>query len=81
MPAIGITLVMLAKDYFIDDKMLWFVLMLMASGPPAVNCMNLTQVTGTFQGEMATLLLYSYVVVGPLMSILVMIMLNLIDKS
>ncbi|KAG9295712.1 hypothetical protein G9A89_001729 [Geosiphon pyriformis] len=61
MPIIGISLVMLTRSWYIDDPMLWFALMLFASGPTAVNCVNITQFTGAFQDEMATLLFYSYI--------------------
>ncbi|GBC00333.1 hypothetical protein RclHR1_03810022 [Rhizophagus clarus] len=81
MPIIGTIIVVYTKDYFIVDPMFWFILMSMSSGPPAVNCMNLAQITGNFQGEMATLLFYSYAAVGPLMAVLVMAMLRVIADN
>ncbi|RIA92466.1 auxin efflux carrier [Glomus cerebriforme] len=81
MPIIGTIIIIYTKDYYLADPMFWFILMSMSSGPPAVNCMNLAQLTGNYQGEMATLLFYSYAAVGPLMAILVMAMLSLIEKN
>ncbi|CAB5183794.1 auxin efflux carrier [Rhizophagus irregularis] len=81
MPIIGTIIVVYTKDYFLVDPMFWFILMSMSSGPPAVNCMNLAQITGNFQGEMATLLFYTYAAVGPLMAILVMAMLRVIAEN
>ncbi|CAG8443058.1 6106_t:CDS:2 [Diversispora eburnea] len=59
MPLIGIAIILLTRNWYINDPMLWFILIMLACGPPAVNCMNLTQFTGTFQEEMAALLFYS----------------------
>lgn len=81
MPIIGTIIVVYTLDYFLVDPMFWFILMSMSSGPPAVNCMNLAQITGNFQGEMATLLFYTYAAVGPLMAILVMAMLRVIAEN
>ncbi|CAG8653126.1 998_t:CDS:2 [Funneliformis caledonium] len=81
MPIIGVTVVIITKDYYLNDPMLWFVLMLLASGPPAVNCMNLSQLTGSFQEEMVALLFYSYAAVAPLIALLIMAMLTIIGKA
>ncbi|CAG8773440.1 1336_t:CDS:1, partial [Dentiscutata heterogama] len=59
-------------SWYMNDPMLWFVLTLFASGPTAVNCMNLVQLTGTFREEMATLLFYSYITVVPMITFLLM---------
>ncbi|CAJ0843670.1 11722_t:CDS:2 [Entrophospora sp. SA101] len=80
MPIIGITTILLTRSWYISDPMFWFVLILLACGPPAVNCMNLTQLTGTFQEEMATLLFYSYIAVVPMITMLLMVILTIISK-
>nr|CAG8497146.1 11294_t:CDS:2 [Entrophospora candida] len=80
MPIIGIITILLTRSWYISDPMFWFVLILLACGPPAVNCMNLTQLTGTFQEEMATLLFYSYIAVVPMITMLLMVILTIISK-
>ncbi|CAG8566425.1 836_t:CDS:2 [Paraglomus occultum] len=72
MPVLGISLVLLTRGLYFDDPMLLFVLMLMASGPSAVNCINICQLTNTFEEEMAELLMYSYGAVAPIMTMTVM---------
>ncbi|RHZ72531.1 hypothetical protein Glove_242g19 [Diversispora epigaea] len=80
MPLIGIAFIVLTRNWYINDPMLLFVLIMLACGPPAVNCMNLAQFTGTFQEEMAALLFYSYITVAPLITLLVMGVLSIIGK-
>uniref|UniRef100_A0A1D1XJP4 Putative transporter C5D6.04 n=1 Tax=Anthurium amnicola TaxID=1678845 RepID=A0A1D1XJP4_9ARAE len=72
MPIVGVTMVLFTREYYLDDPMLVFVLMLMASGPSAVNCINICQLTNTFEEEMAALLMYSYSAAAPLMTMTVM---------
>ncbi|CAG8762947.1 10844_t:CDS:2, partial [Cetraspora pellucida] len=72
MPIIGVVTILSTRTWYINDPMLLFVLMLFASGPTAINCMNLVQLTGTFKEEMATLLFYSYIAVAPMTTCLVM---------
>ncbi|CAG8580343.1 8016_t:CDS:2 [Paraglomus brasilianum] len=43
-----------------------------SSGPSAVNCINICQLTNTFEEEMAALLMYSYSAAAPLMTMTVM---------
>ncbi|CAG8569959.1 9978_t:CDS:2 [Ambispora gerdemannii] len=81
MPFIGISLVMMTRGWFLDDPMFWFVLMMLASGPSAINCINVTQLTGAFQEEMAALLIYSYIAVIPTLTVTVMTMFYLIHKT
>ncbi|CAG8470175.1 6293_t:CDS:2 [Ambispora leptoticha] len=81
MPFIGIFLVMMTRDWLVDDPMLWFVLMMLASGPSAFNCINITQLTGAFQEEMARLLIYSYIAVIPILTVTVMTMFYFIHKT
>ncbi|CAG8454044.1 215_t:CDS:2 [Dentiscutata erythropus] len=76
MPVIGTVMVMLTRDWYLNDPMLWFVLILMASGPTAVNCMNLAQLTDNFQEEMSALLFYGYVAAIPMVTFLMMIVLS-----
>jgi predicted permease len=80
MPVIGVILVLVTYQHYLNDRMLWFVLMLLASGPSAVNCMNIAQLTGTFQEEMATLLFYSYIALAPLLTITLMVMLTVLQS-
>ena len=80
MPIIGITIILLTKSWYINDPMFLFILILLACGPPAVNCINMTRLTRTYEEEMATLLFYSYIAVVPIISILLMIVLTIISK-
>ncbi|CAG8503323.1 7605_t:CDS:1 [Diversispora eburnea] len=80
MPLIGIILVLLTKNWFVQDPMLWFILMLLASGPTAVNCLNLAYLNKSFEEEMATLLFYSYMALAPFITIIVMGMLSIIGN-
>ncbi|RHZ50118.1 hypothetical protein Glove_505g16 [Diversispora epigaea] len=79
MPTIGLVMIFFTRTWYMNDPVLWFVLILIASGPTAVNCMNLAQLCGVFQEEMATLLFYSYVAVAPLITPLIMITLSIIS--
>ncbi|KAG9305021.1 hypothetical protein G9A89_007424 [Geosiphon pyriformis] len=81
MPFIGIGIVMWTRDWFSNDPMLWFALMFLAAGPSAVNCINITQLTGAFQEEMAALLFYSYAAVAPILTVSVMVMFLAIEKA
>ncbi|RHZ78960.1 hypothetical protein Glove_153g41 [Diversispora epigaea] len=81
MPVIGIIIVLLTKNWFVRDPMLWFILMMLASGPTAVNCLNLAYLNKSFEEEMATLLFYSYMAVAPLITIIVMGVLSIIGKG
>ncbi|CAG8664269.1 19753_t:CDS:2, partial [Dentiscutata erythropus] len=78
MPIIGILLVMFTTSYYIDDPMLWFVLILISSGPPAINCANIAQLTNNYQDEFSVLLFYAYIFTIPFTTILVMFILNYI---
>ncbi|CAG8482876.1 3029_t:CDS:2, partial [Acaulospora colombiana] len=60
MPIFGVILVLITRFWYMHDPMLWFVLMLFASGPTAIGCLNLAQLNGSFEEEMAALLFYSY---------------------
>ncbi|CAG8490036.1 6703_t:CDS:2 [Ambispora gerdemannii] len=81
-PIFGISLVYLTRTWYsYYDPMLWFVLMLLSASPTAVNCINLTQLTGTFQEEMSTLLFYSYVLTAPILTFLIMIMILVIQNA
>ncbi|CAG8605769.1 2686_t:CDS:2, partial [Ambispora leptoticha] len=80
MPIIGISLVVLTRGWYFDDPMLWFVLMLAASGPTAINTMNMAQITGSFQEEVAALLAYSYIALAPMITVFTMIMLSVIES-
>ncbi|CAG8544269.1 7316_t:CDS:2 [Acaulospora colombiana] len=81
MPIIGIVIVLATRHLYLEDPMLLFVLVMLASGPTAVNCMNLAQFTGTFQEEMATLLFYSYIAAAPTITLLVVGLLSIIGKK
>ncbi|KAG9305418.1 hypothetical protein G9A89_011551 [Geosiphon pyriformis] len=80
MPAIAIVLVILTRNWYFQDPMLWFVLMLSASGPSAINIINIAQITGTFQEETTALLLYSYLVTTPILVAYLVIMLSIIGE-
>ncbi|CAG8569652.1 8805_t:CDS:2, partial [Acaulospora morrowiae] len=80
MPIIGVVLVLVTKSWYMQDPMLWFVLMLFASGPTAIGCINLAQLNESFEEEMAALLFYSYVAVPPLLTLIVMSMLTVIGS-
>ncbi|CAG8483580.1 4983_t:CDS:2 [Ambispora leptoticha] len=80
MPIIGISLVVLTRSWYFDDPMLWFVMMLAASGPTAINTMNMAQITGSFLEEVAALLAYSYIALAPMITVFMMIMLSVIEN-
>ncbi|CAG8786494.1 13393_t:CDS:2, partial [Dentiscutata erythropus] len=69
MPIIGIFLVLYTTSYYINDPMLWFILILLASGPTAINCVNMAQLTNTYQEEFAALLFYSYILATPFVTL------------
>lgn len=73
MPTIGLILVMMTRSFYLHDPMLWFTLIMLSAGPTAINCINLTQLTGAFQKEMATLLFYSYLVAAPMVTCIVVV--------
>ncbi|CAG8516033.1 9069_t:CDS:2 [Cetraspora pellucida] len=81
MPIIGGIMVMSTKSLYRGDPMLWFILMMLASGPTAINCINLVQLTGNFEEEMAALLFYSYICLAPLITLIVMSFLTIISYS
>ncbi|CAG8447886.1 9941_t:CDS:2 [Diversispora eburnea] len=76
MPTIGLIVIFFTKTWYMDDPTLRFVLILIASGPTGVNCMNLAQLCGAFQEEMAALLFYSYIAMAPMITPLIMIILS-----
>ncbi|KAF0457456.1 auxin efflux carrier [Gigaspora margarita] len=78
MPIIGVSVVFFTTSYYIDDPMLWFVLILISSGPPAINCANLAQLTNNYQDEFSALLFYAYIFAIPFTTISVMFVLNYI---
>ncbi|KAF0369732.1 auxin efflux carrier [Gigaspora margarita] len=80
MPVIGTVMVLLTKHWYLSDPMLWLILILMASGPTAVNCINLTQLTDNYQEEMSAVLFYGYVVSIPLVTILLMVILSCLKE-
>ncbi|CAG8445096.1 6236_t:CDS:2 [Ambispora gerdemannii] len=80
MPIIGILLVVMTREWYFKDPMLWFVMMMTASGPSAINIMNMAQITGTFQEEVAALLAYSYLALAPMVTVFMMIMLGVIER-
>ncbi|CAG8483561.1 4982_t:CDS:2 [Ambispora leptoticha] len=80
MPIIGISLVVLTRGWYFDDPMLWFVMMLATSGPTAINTMNVAQITGSFQEEVAALLAYSYIALAPMITVFTMIILSIIES-
>ncbi|CAG8606813.1 9041_t:CDS:2 [Acaulospora morrowiae] len=81
MPIIALIIVLSTRHLYMQDPMLLFVLVMLACGPPAVNCMNLTHFTGTFKEEMATLLFYSYIAAAPMITLLVMGLLSTIKTT
>ncbi|KAG9287140.1 hypothetical protein G9A89_001034 [Geosiphon pyriformis] len=80
MPIIGIFLVVFLRSWYLNDPMLWFILMLEASGPSAITIMNMAQVTGAFQEEAATLLFYSYLVLAPFITVTMMCILTILGN-
>ncbi|CAG8487400.1 8825_t:CDS:2 [Ambispora leptoticha] len=79
MPIIGIAFLIATRSWYFEDPMLWFVLMLTASGPTAINLLNIAQMVGAFEQEISALLVYSYVALIPMLSVYVMIFLSVID--
>ncbi|KAJ2955487.1 hypothetical protein NQZ79_g8524 [Umbelopsis isabellina] len=61
MPLIGGSAVLLLRPWIPDDPMLWFVLILLAASPTAINLMTISQMTGRYESETATVLFYSYI--------------------
>ncbi|CAG8522644.1 16943_t:CDS:2 [Gigaspora rosea] len=78
MPIFAVLLVLFTTSYYLNDPMLWFVLILVASGPTAVSCINLSQLTNTYQEEFSALLFYSYLLAAPFVTALILLVLNLI---
>ncbi|CAG8679365.1 27769_t:CDS:2 [Dentiscutata erythropus] len=81
MPIIGGIMIILTKSLYRNDPMLWFILMMISSGPTAINCINLVQLTGNFEEEMATLLFYSYICLAPLITVIVICFLALVNVN
>ncbi|CAG8435926.1 8603_t:CDS:2 [Ambispora gerdemannii] len=79
MPIIGIILVIATRSWYFEDPMLWFVLMVSASGPTAINLLNIAQMVGAFEQEISALLVYSYLALIPMLSVYVMIFLFVIN--
>ncbi|CAG8593000.1 499_t:CDS:2 [Ambispora gerdemannii] len=80
MPIIGILLVVMTRGWYFKDPMLWFVMMMTASGPSAIIIINMAQLTGSFQEEVAALLAYSYLALTPMATVFMMIMLEVIER-
>ncbi|CAG8620456.1 825_t:CDS:2 [Ambispora leptoticha] len=81
-PLLGIPLVYFTRSWYnYYDPMLWFVLMLLSTNPTAINCVNITHLTGTFEEEMSTLLFYTYLITAPILSFMVMLMIVLIENA
>ncbi|CAG8532512.1 36588_t:CDS:2 [Gigaspora margarita] len=80
MPIIGIFLVLHTTSYYANDPMLWFILILISFGPPAISCVNLAQLANNYQEEFSALLFYGYIFAAPLAAILVMFLLNHIKE-
>ncbi|KAF0441360.1 auxin efflux carrier [Gigaspora margarita] len=80
MPIIGILLVLHTTSYYANDPMLWFILILISFGPPAISCVNLAQLANNYQEEFSALLFYGYIFAAPLAAILVMFLLNHIKE-
>ncbi|RIB03082.1 auxin efflux carrier [Gigaspora rosea] len=81
MPIIGVIMIISTKSLYINDPMLWFILMMIASGPTAISCINLVQLTGNFEEEMAVLLFYSYICLAPIITITVISFLTIINVN
>ncbi|CAG8460862.1 10697_t:CDS:2, partial [Gigaspora rosea] len=80
MPIIGILLVFHTTSYYTNDPMLWFIIILISFGPPAITCINLAQLANNYQEEFAALLFYGYIFATPLAAILVIFLLNNIKE-
>ncbi|CAG8465054.1 9014_t:CDS:2 [Dentiscutata erythropus] len=80
MPVIGILLVLYTTSYYINDPMLWFVLILLASGPTAISCVNLAQLANNYQEEFSALLFYSYILATPFVTLVVVFVLYYIER-
>ncbi|KAK9765324.1 hypothetical protein K7432_006436 [Basidiobolus ranarum] len=71
MPLVSIGVVLLTHKFFAlgSDPVFVMVMMLLGSGPTAVNLMNICQAVGNCEDEMAQLLLYSYLFAAPALAL------------
>ncbi|KAJ9083761.1 hypothetical protein DSO57_1031444 [Entomophthora muscae] len=81
-PSLSITLLLLARPYFAlgADPVFILVMMILISAPTAINLLMVCQSVNKFEDEMATVLLYSYLLAIPVMTGLVTLFLYLIKS-
>jgi len=71
MPALGMLFVWTTagRSLYIDDKLVWFLLILIPSGPSAMLLVNVAELENVDQGVIAGYLIISYLI-SPLMSVI-----------
>ncbi|KAL1922401.1 uncharacterized protein VTP21DRAFT_9940 [Calcarisporiella thermophila] len=79
LPLISTAMVLGLRHWISTDPMMLFVLLLMGSGPTAINMINMSQLVGAHEGETATMLFYSYLMVVPLTTMFVACILMLFE--
>ncbi|KAK9721792.1 hypothetical protein K7432_003152 [Basidiobolus ranarum] len=82
MPIIVISVVLLTHGFFSlgSDPAFVLVMMLLGSGPTAVNLMSICQAVGSYEKEMAQLLFYSYLFAAPALTLWVVVYLWVVGQ-
>ncbi|ORX91759.1 auxin efflux carrier [Basidiobolus meristosporus CBS 931.73] len=82
MPLVAIGVVLVTHKFFSlgYDPVFVMVMMLLGSGPTAVNLMNICQAVGNYEDEMAQLLLYSYLFAAPALALWVVVYLWVVGQ-
>ncbi|KAI9297272.1 auxin efflux carrier [Neoconidiobolus thromboides FSU 785] len=80
-PLVVISLLILAQPWFYlgDDPVFVLTMMILVSTPTAINLLNVCQSVNKFEEEMSMLLLYSYILCLPIMTLLVAFYLYIIQ--
>ncbi|ORY04224.1 auxin efflux carrier [Basidiobolus meristosporus CBS 931.73] len=83
MPMVAIGVVLLTHKLISlgSDPVFVLTMMILGSGPTAVNLMNICQALGNYEDEMAELLLYSYLIAAPALTLWVVVYLWVIGQT
>lgn len=79
MPLITVPVVLLLRPWLSTDPVFLFVLMLLPCGPPAIKVINIADLKGKYQREMARTLLWAYILV-PLIGVSVAVILRFVGS-